>query len=141
VMWSYPEVLEIEKLYTNDTHQVANTYGIEAAGRVIAAEIKNVFVSIIISFIRILRAMFSTKNGKDGNIRGSGLKLLSFTDGSTEAGKLSVVATSQAGNFTRVLTTDHYVNKSVTDAYKQRLSRGPDPVLSKMSPACHVGAV
>ena len=37
VMWSYPEVLEIEKLYTNDTHQVAKTYGIEAAGRVIAA--------------------------------------------------------------------------------------------------------
>lgn len=36
-MWSHPEVLEIEKLYTNDTHQVANTYGIEAAGRVIAA--------------------------------------------------------------------------------------------------------
>ena len=36
-MWSYPEVLEIEKLYTNDTHQVAKTYGIEAAGRVIAA--------------------------------------------------------------------------------------------------------
>ncbi|CAB3992022.1 DNA-directed RNA polymerase I subunit RPA1, partial [Paramuricea clavata] len=44
------------------------------------------------------------------------------------------------------------VNKSVIDAwrsappqnrekYKQRLSRGPDPVLSKMSPACHVGAV
>ena len=30
-------MLEIEKLYTNDTHQVANTYGIEAAGRVIAA--------------------------------------------------------------------------------------------------------
>lgn len=36
-MWSHPEVLEIEKLYTNDTHKVANTYGIEAAGRVIAA--------------------------------------------------------------------------------------------------------
>ena len=36
-MWNYPEVLEVEKLYTNDTHQVANTYGIEAAGRVIAA--------------------------------------------------------------------------------------------------------
>ena len=36
-MWSYPEVLEMEKLYTNDTHQVAKTYGIEAAGRVIAA--------------------------------------------------------------------------------------------------------
>ena len=36
VMWGYPEVLEIDKLYTNDTHQVAKTYGIEAAGRVIA---------------------------------------------------------------------------------------------------------
>ncbi|XP_028403627.1 DNA-directed RNA polymerase I subunit RPA1-like isoform X2 [Dendronephthya gigantea] len=43
VMWNHPEVFEIEKLYTNDTHQVANTYGIEATGRVIATEIKNVF--------------------------------------------------------------------------------------------------
>lgn len=36
-MWNHPEVFEIEKLYTNDTHQVSNTYGIEATGRVIAA--------------------------------------------------------------------------------------------------------
>ena len=36
-MWHYPEVLALEKLYTNDTHQVAQTYGIEAAGKIISA--------------------------------------------------------------------------------------------------------
>lgn len=36
-MWHYPEVLALEKLYTNDTHQIAQTYGIEAAGKIISA--------------------------------------------------------------------------------------------------------
>ena len=46
-MWSYPDVLEVEKLYTNDTHKVAITYGIEAAGRVIATVSLRAFLHFI----------------------------------------------------------------------------------------------
>ena len=35
-MWNYPDVLDLNRIYTNDIHGIANTYGIEAASRVIA---------------------------------------------------------------------------------------------------------
>lgn len=36
-------MLDLRRLYSNDIHAMANTYGIEAALRVIEKEIKNVF--------------------------------------------------------------------------------------------------
>ena len=35
VAFRYPDILDINKVYTNDIHAIANTYGIEAAARVI----------------------------------------------------------------------------------------------------------
>ncbi|XP_031567352.1 DNA-directed RNA polymerase I subunit RPA1-like [Actinia tenebrosa] len=43
VAFRHHDILDVNKLYTNDIHAVANTYGIEAAARVIAKEVKNVF--------------------------------------------------------------------------------------------------
>lgn len=42
-MFKYDKVLNLNKLYTNDIHAVARTYGIEAAARVIVREVQNVF--------------------------------------------------------------------------------------------------
>lgn len=42
-MFKYDTVLDLNKLYTNDIHAVASTYGIEAAARVIVKEVQNVF--------------------------------------------------------------------------------------------------
>uniref|UniRef100_A0A8C5NYL8 DNA-directed RNA polymerase subunit n=1 Tax=Jaculus jaculus TaxID=51337 RepID=A0A8C5NYL8_JACJA len=42
-LFKYSDVLDLRRLYSNDIHAVANTYGIEAALRVIEREIKNVF--------------------------------------------------------------------------------------------------
>lgn len=42
-MFQYDKILNLNKLYTNDIHAVVNTYGIEAAGRVIVREVQNVF--------------------------------------------------------------------------------------------------
>ncbi|XP_013180598.1 PREDICTED: DNA-directed RNA polymerase I subunit RPA1 [Papilio xuthus] len=42
-MFKYNNVLDINKLYSNDIHAIANTYGIEAANKVIIKEIQNVF--------------------------------------------------------------------------------------------------
>lgn len=42
-MFEYDKILDLNKLYTNDIHAVANTYGIEAAARVIVKEVQNVF--------------------------------------------------------------------------------------------------
>lgn len=42
-MFQYDKILDLNRLYTNDIHAVANTYGIEAAGRVIVREVQNVF--------------------------------------------------------------------------------------------------
>lgn len=36
-------MLDLRRLYSNDIHAMANTYGIEAALRVIEKEIKDVF--------------------------------------------------------------------------------------------------
>lgn len=33
--WQYEDVLDLTKIYTNDIHAMANTYGIEAAAKVI----------------------------------------------------------------------------------------------------------
>lgn len=38
-----PQVLDLRRLYSNDIHAMANTYGIEAALRVIEKEIRDVF--------------------------------------------------------------------------------------------------
>ncbi|EDO39496.1 predicted protein, partial [Nematostella vectensis] len=43
VAFRYPNIINVDKLYTNDIHAVARTYGIEAAARAITKEVKNVF--------------------------------------------------------------------------------------------------
>ncbi|XP_055383331.1 DNA-directed RNA polymerase I subunit RPA1, partial [Condylostylus longicornis] len=42
-MFKYNQILDLNRLYSNDIHAIANTYGIEAATRVIVKEIQNVF--------------------------------------------------------------------------------------------------
>ncbi|KAM4048816.1 DNA-directed RNA polymerase I subunit RPA1 [Anomaloglossus baeobatrachus] len=42
-MFKYSDILNLRRLYTNDIHAMANTYGIEAALRVVQKEIKDVF--------------------------------------------------------------------------------------------------
>ncbi|XP_023936707.1 DNA-directed RNA polymerase I subunit RPA1 [Bicyclus anynana] len=42
-MSKYMNLLDLNKLYSNDIHAIANTYGIEAANKVIIKEIQNVF--------------------------------------------------------------------------------------------------
>ncbi|XP_024414252.2 DNA-directed RNA polymerase I subunit RPA1 [Desmodus rotundus] len=42
-LFKYAEVLDLRRLYSNDIHTMASTYGIEAALRVIEKEIKDVF--------------------------------------------------------------------------------------------------
>ncbi|XP_036786951.2 DNA-directed RNA polymerase I subunit RPA1 isoform X2 [Manis pentadactyla] len=42
-LFKYAEVLDLRRLYSNDIHAMASTYGIEAALRVIEKEIKDVF--------------------------------------------------------------------------------------------------
>lgn len=42
-MFKYSHLLDLNKLYSNDIHAIANTYGIEAANKVIIKEIQNVF--------------------------------------------------------------------------------------------------
>ncbi|XP_045498094.1 DNA-directed RNA polymerase I subunit RPA1 [Colias croceus] len=42
-MFKYNDMLNLNKLYSNDIHAIARTYGIEAANKVIIKEIQNVF--------------------------------------------------------------------------------------------------
>lgn len=42
-LFRYADILDLRRLYSNDIHAMANTYGIEAALRVIEKEIKDVF--------------------------------------------------------------------------------------------------
>ncbi|XP_057669657.1 DNA-directed RNA polymerase I subunit RPA1 [Diorhabda carinulata] len=42
-MFKYNTILDLPKLYCNDIHKVAETYGIEAASKVIVKEVKDVF--------------------------------------------------------------------------------------------------
>lgn len=42
-MFKYDHLLDLNKLYSNDIHAMARTYGIEAANKVIIKEIQNVF--------------------------------------------------------------------------------------------------
>ncbi|XP_059608966.1 DNA-directed RNA polymerase I subunit RPA1 [Phlebotomus argentipes] len=42
-MFQYNKLLDLDGLYSNDIHAIAQTYGIEAAGRVIVKEVQNVF--------------------------------------------------------------------------------------------------
>lgn len=42
-MFKYNTILDLPKLYCNDIHKVAETYGIEAAAKVIVKEVKDVF--------------------------------------------------------------------------------------------------
>ncbi|XP_056410396.1 DNA-directed RNA polymerase I subunit RPA1 isoform X2 [Hyla sarda] len=42
-MFRYSDILNLKRLYTNDIHAMANTYGIEAAVRVVQKEIRDVF--------------------------------------------------------------------------------------------------
>lgn len=42
-MFEFDKILDLNRLYTNDIHAVARTYGIEAAARVVVKEVQNVF--------------------------------------------------------------------------------------------------
>ncbi|KAM5193373.1 DNA-directed RNA polymerase I subunit RPA1 [Mantella aurantiaca] len=42
-LFKYSDILDLKRLYSNDVHAMANTYGIEAALRVVEKEIKDVF--------------------------------------------------------------------------------------------------
>ncbi|XP_040191174.1 DNA-directed RNA polymerase I subunit RPA1 [Rana temporaria] len=42
-LFKYSDILNLKRLYSNDVHAMANTYGIEAALRVVEKEIKDVF--------------------------------------------------------------------------------------------------
>ncbi|XP_059155055.1 DNA-directed RNA polymerase I subunit RPA1-like [Physella acuta] len=42
-LFKYPDVLDLRRIYSNCIHTMLNTYGIEAANRVIIKEIQNVF--------------------------------------------------------------------------------------------------
>ncbi|KAM4808840.1 DNA-directed RNA polymerase I subunit RPA1 [Rhinophrynus dorsalis] len=42
-LFKYSDILDMRRLYSNDIHAMANTYGIEAALRVVEKEIKDVF--------------------------------------------------------------------------------------------------
>ncbi|KYQ51825.1 DNA-directed RNA polymerase I subunit RPA1 [Trachymyrmex zeteki] len=42
-MFKYDNILDLNKLYSNDIYNISQTYGIEAANRVIVREIKDVF--------------------------------------------------------------------------------------------------
>lgn len=42
-MFNHDKILNLNKLYSNDIHAIARTYGIEAATRVIVKEVTNVF--------------------------------------------------------------------------------------------------
>lgn len=44
-MFQYHKILDINRLYTNDIHAVAKTYGIEAATQVLVKEVQNVFAA------------------------------------------------------------------------------------------------
>lgn len=42
-MFKHNELLDLNKLYSNDIHKISETYGIEAASRVIVKEVQDVF--------------------------------------------------------------------------------------------------
>ncbi|XP_055901789.1 DNA-directed RNA polymerase I subunit RPA1 [Eupeodes corollae] len=42
-MFKYNKILDVNRIYSNDIHGIANTYGIEAAAKVIVKEVQNVF--------------------------------------------------------------------------------------------------
>lgn len=42
-MCKYNTILDVDRLYSNDIHAIARTYGIEAANKVIVREVTNVF--------------------------------------------------------------------------------------------------
>lgn len=42
-MFKYNNILNLDKLYSNDIYSISQTYGIEAANRVIIREVKDVF--------------------------------------------------------------------------------------------------
>ncbi|KAF7282113.1 hypothetical protein GWI33_003228 [Rhynchophorus ferrugineus] len=42
-MFKYQDLLDLNRLYCNDIHKVAQTYGIEAASKIIVKEVKDVF--------------------------------------------------------------------------------------------------
>lgn len=44
-IFMYADILDLNRLYSNDIHAIANMYGIEAANKVIIKEIKNVFAA------------------------------------------------------------------------------------------------
>lgn len=42
-LFKHDQLLDLKKLYSNDVQAVAETYGIEAANRVIVKEVQDVF--------------------------------------------------------------------------------------------------
>jgi DNA-directed RNA polymerase I subunit RPA1 len=43
VLWEHPDVFDLKRIHCNDIHYVADTYGIEAASKIIIKEIQDVF--------------------------------------------------------------------------------------------------
>ncbi|KAI8773138.1 DNA-directed RNA polymerase I subunit RPA1 [Biomphalaria glabrata] len=65
-LFKYPDILDLNQLYSNCVHTMANTYGIEAANRVIIKEIQNVFgaYGILVDYHHLsLLADFMTTRG------------------------------------------------------------------------------
>ncbi|KDR17997.1 DNA-directed RNA polymerase I subunit RPA1, partial [Zootermopsis nevadensis] len=66
-MFKYDKLLDLNRLYSNDIHQIANIYGIEAARRVIVKEMQDVFkvYGIVVDPRHLLLvADYMTFNGK-----------------------------------------------------------------------------
>jgi len=42
-MFNYDNILDLNRLYSNDIYNISQTYGIEAASRVIVREVRDVF--------------------------------------------------------------------------------------------------
>lgn len=42
-MFKYDNILNLNRLYSNDIHNISQTYGIEAANKVIVREVRDVF--------------------------------------------------------------------------------------------------
>lgn len=48
-MFKYHDLLDVNKLYSNDIHKIANTYGIEAARKVIVKVRNTLFIYCCVS--------------------------------------------------------------------------------------------
>lgn len=63
-LFRFANILDLNSLYCNDIQMMLNTYGIEAANRVIIKEVKNVFkvcivfINIKINYLRLVLILY-----------------------------------------------------------------------------------